>query len=307
MNLFFKNNVKKIGYDPFYVNYFMEDNKKYGDEHASLFKAYLDKCSLYKKDGSIDFTNDADFDMAKSVIEDFYSNDKVGMEELNYLFNITLFNLRKKYLDAHPDFDASKLLRSNFLGMLYDIANYYPINTESTILEAVYELESNRTEKLLDNKHFDLGFMYPYANMTPFCSAFSLAKTKEMALKLLEDDRFNKKNVIDTMNLMINGRIGQIERYLDINDDSSDILLVSKEKASVMIEQLDALSSGYGEILSSTIVDLCEGDPKLFDDIQKIVFDKGPGYYPEIYQDLRVSREEVIENSGKVLRKIFDN
>ena len=306
MNKFLEKNIRDLGYNPHYVNYFMNNNRKYSDEYTILFKEYLDNYSSYKKDTSIDFTNDADYDLAKSVLEDFYSNDEEGMELLNHWFNISFYNLRKRYLDAHPEFDASEFLKNHFLGIFHSFANFYPINTEAVILETVYELESHRTNSLLINKNFDFDFWYPYASMTPFCSAFNMAKTKEMALKMLEDDRLNKKNVINTMNLMINGRIEQIERYLEINDDFTDMAFIYKEFTGNIIDQLNAVSSGYGEILSSTVVDLCEGDPDFFEEIRGKVFDKEPGYYPEIYQDLGVSREKVIENSGKVLRKIFD-
>ena len=116
---------------------------------------------------------------------------------------------------------------------------------------------------------------------------------------------FDNKNVIDTLDLDFFADMDNMDEYVTL--DRIDTNNKNANSKSLMEEKLESISSGYGEILSSTLLELCDGDFKLSNEIQKELIDvRGPGYSSEILNTIGCDESDLIKNGGKVLRKIHN-
>lgn len=271
------------------LDYYYDNTLSYDEGFRKLFDKYVDKYSKYVS--SYTDVNREEVDLADvvNILRLFYDDKKGYNDFLNWMIRN----------DKLVSLDNKKRFNLNDKGIIY-----YPTNnSENTLIKLVYELEKAREKVLLSDK--DEEFRDKYFSYGPLNRVFPKLREKEMALYLLNDSMFDNKNVIDTLDLDFFADMDNMDEYVTL--DRIDTNNKNANSKSLMEEKLESISSGYGEILSSTLLELCDGDFKLSNEIQKELIDvRGPGYSSEILNTIGCDESDLIKNGGKVLRKIHN-
>lgn len=270
------------------LDYYFDNTLSHDEQFRKLFDKYVDKYSKYVNSYTDVNREEVDLEDVVNILRCFYDDKKGYNDFLNWMIrNNKLVSLDNK----------SKLFKDK--GIIY-----YPTNnSENTLIKLAYELEKARENVLLCDKSDE--FRDKYFTYGPLNSVFPKLREKEMAMFLLNDSMFDKNNVIDTLGLDFYIDMENMDEYVTL-----DRINTNNKKAnskSLMEEKLESISSGYGEILSSTLLELCDGDFKLSNEIQKELIDvRGPGYSSEILNTIGCDESDLIKNGGKVLSKIYE-
>ena len=270
------------------LDYYFDNTLSHDEQFRKLFDKYVDKYSKYVNSYTDVNREEVDLEDVVNILRCFYDDKKGYNDFLNWMIrNDKLVSLDNK----------SKLFKDK--GVIY-----YPTNnSENTLIKLAYELEKARESVLLCDKSDE--FRDKYFTYGPLNRVFPKLREKEMAMFLLNDSMFDKNNVIDTLGLDFYIDMENMDEYVTL-----DRINTNNKKAnskSLMEEKLESISSGYGEILSSTLLELCDGDFKLSNEIQKELIDvRGPGYSSEILNTIGCDESDLIKNGGKVLSKIYE-
>ena len=270
------------------LDYYFDNTLSHDEQFRKLFDKYVDKYSKYVNSYTDVNREEVDLEDVVNILRCFYDDKKGYNDFLNWMIrNDKLVSLDNK----------SKLFKDK--GVIY-----YPTNnSENTLIKLAYELEKARESVLLCDKSDE--FRDKYFTYGPLNRVFPKLREKEMAMFLLNDSMFDKNNVIDTLGLDFYIDMENMDEYVTL-----DRINTNNKKAnskSLMEEKLESISSGYGEILSSTLLELCDGDFKLSNEIQKELIDvRGPGYSSEILNTIGCDESDLIKNGGKVSSKIYE-
>ena len=270
------------------LDYYFDNTLSHDEQFRKLFDKYVDKYSKYVNSYTDVNREEVDLEDVVNILRCFYDDKKGYNDFLNWMIrNDKLVSLDNK----------SKLFKDK--GIIY-----YPTNnSENTLIKLAYELEKARESVLLCDKSDE--FRDKYFTYGPLNRVFPKLREKEMAMFLLNDSMFDKNNVIDTLGLDFYIDMENMDEYVTL-----DRINTNNKKAnskSLMEEKLESISSGYGEILSSTLLELCDGDFKLSNEIQKELIDvRGPGYSSEILNTIGCDESDLIKNGGKVSSKIYE-
>ena len=278
------------------IGYFIDNTLAYDDEHSKLFKDYLDRYSSYVNHKINIKTNKIDTYEVFGALYDFYRGKG------NY--NKFISKLKKDNSFAFTDvlLEGSTLQYRDENGHSKSDISIFPSNNEDVILTLVHEIEHAREAKMLEDK--DLDFLNKYTLYGTLSETFPRLRGKEMALYLIENG-YDKENVISSMDYVFHNDILAMDKYLKLGKKKK--FLFKDKSLDNVSERLSCIPYGYGEILSSTIFELCDGDFELSNEIQKeLISVRGPGYSSELLNTIGCSRENLIENGGKVLKKIYN-
>lgn len=275
------------------IKYFGEDELEVSPFYARLFREYLSKNGDNKRDVGRFNTESVDTMELIYLLQDFYSDKKGYDEILDRL-------LKNNDINRINDNSMEQLL---FLGRnKYDVS-YSPINNESSLIQLAHEIETIREAEIVKNQTNT--FNSKYFSYGPMNLVFPRARAKEMAIYLLNNGLFDDDNVIATMDTIFNKDINSMIKYLESDYNNHCRKKTDPEYNKNLIDGITSLPFALGEVISSTVVEKCS-DFDTYDEVQKTILSRGPGFSLKMLEDLGTSREELIENGGKVLRKIRD-
>lgn len=271
------------------LDYYFDNTLSHDEQFRKLFDKYVDKYSKYVSSYTDVNREEVDLGDVVNILRDFYKDKKGYNDFLNWMIRN----------DRIVSEDNRKKINSNKKGYIY----YPNVNSENTLIKLAGELEHVREEVLLSDKSDE--FRDKYFSFGPLNKVFPKLREKEMAMYLLNDNMFDNKNVIDTLDLDFYIDMVNMDEYVTLDRINTNNIKANSK--SLMEVKLESISSGYGEILSSTLLELCDGDFKLSNEIQKdFIVDRGPGYSREILNSIGCDESDLIKNGGKVLRKIRD-
>ena len=278
------------------VAYHIDNTLAYDDEHSELFKEYVKRYRSLVNNGIIVKTSEVDTYEVFGVLYDFYKGKGNYNKYVSQLKNNGSFVFTDELLEG-----KALLYRDENGNSKADIS-VFPSNNECVILTLVHEIEHARETKMLEEK--DNNFINKYYSYGPMRELFPRVRAKEMALYLLENG-YNEENVISSMDYLFASDLKAMEDYLKLGKKKKNFF---KDNYSENVEErLKCIPYGYGEILSSTILEICDGDFELSNEIQKeLICVRGPGYSREILNTIGCCKEDLIKNGGMVYKKIHN-
>ena len=275
------------------IKYFGSDDLFGSNFFARLFREYIFKYGDERREVDKYKTESVDTMELIYLLQDFYSDKKGYDEILDRL-------IKNNDINRVNDNSMEQLL---LLGRnKYDVS-YSPINIESSLIQLAHEIETIREAEIVKDQTNT--FNSKYFSYGPMNLVFPRARAKEMAIYLLNNGLFDDDNVIATMDTIFNKDIDSMEKYLKSLDDNYSYKKTDPLYSKNVVDGITSLPFALGEVISSTVVEKCS-DYYIYDDVQKTILSRGPGFSLKMLEDLGTSREELVENGDKVLRKIRD-
>lgn len=279
------------------LNYFEEDLLKYEKDHVELFKEYFKNHSSYVKRNIGISRNEVDTYKIFGTLYDFYKDRGDYNKFVSALQKNENIFYTDDELNSHAEYIA---FNDKFYGTDVFI---YPTNDEGVIMSLAHEIEhAKEMIDLADGSHEK---NFKYFSFGPMKEVFPRLREKEMALYLLKNG-YNRDNVLSAIDLSFSSdMVGMEDFYKSYKYKFSLNNLINHK--GVLEAKLDDVSYGYGEILSSTILELCDGDFELSRELQdELIGVRGPGYSSELLNTIGCDKEDLIKNGGKVFKKIHN-
>ena len=219
------------------LDYYFDNTLSHDEQFRKLFDKYVDKYSKYVNSYTDVNREEVDLGDVVNILRDFYKDKKGYNDFLNWMIRN----------DRIVSEDNRKKIKSNKKGYIY----YPNVNSENTLIKLAGELEHVREEVLLSDKSDE--FRDKYFSFGPLNKVFPKLREKEMAMYLLNDNMFDNKNVIDTLDLDFYIDMVNMDEYVTLDRINTNNIKANSK--SLMEVKLESISSGYGEILSCTLLE----------------------------------------------------
>lgn len=276
------------------IEYFSYDDLFSAPANIRLFSEYLDKYGDERKKVGKPKKESVVTDELIIRLKEFYGKQKCkGYNEI-----IDRLDKEKNIRRLNEKGVATLIEHGRNISTVF----YSPINNETALIQLAHEIETIREFELLSREDDD--FKRKYFSYGPMNLVFPRARAKEMALYLINHGLYDEDNVLTAMNTIFNNDMDSMERYLSAYERNDVRKKTDPEYYNNALTAITSEPFAMGEIMSSTILEKCS-DYDVYDDVQRTILSRGPGFSSKVLEDLGVGREELVENGGKVLKKLF--